>query len=451
MKPSGTSPSSTDDPSVDDAPILHIDLDAFFASVEILDDPQLRGKPVAVGGGGERGVIASASYEARRFGVYSAMPSVIALRKCPQLVILPGRFGRYEEYSARFHDIVNDLTPQFEPLGLDELFADLRSLRRLEVRPLAAAATLRRRVRDELGINAGVGLGSNKLFAKLASKRAKPRVVDGELVEGPGVFWVEPRLELDWLREMPVRALWGVGPATAERLARLGITRVSELVDLDESTLAHHFGKSMAHTLSEMAHGRDDRPVTVNRATKSIGHEETFAVSLTTPEEFHTHARRHAAVVARALRASDQVAHTVSIVMRFDDLTSLTRAQTLSFGVDDDAAIAAVAVALVESVEPRGPVRLLGVSASSLRPRDGNQVQLAFDLPHEEVSSVEASRAHQASRAALNDAVDDLRRRYGRSVIGQGLDFLDGSVEVAEQRGSHAFGPAGSDRANQRP
>jgi DNA polymerase-4 len=153
--------SPSENPSVDDAPILHVDLDAFFASVEILDDPTLKGKPVAVGGAGDRGVIASASYEARRYGVRSAMPSVIAKRRCPNLIILPGRFDRYEAYSRQFHDIVRDLTPEFEPLGLDEVFANLASLRRLNVRPMSAAARLRRRINDELGLLCGVGLGRN--------------------------------------------------------------------------------------------------------------------------------------------------------------------------------------------------------------------------------------------------------------------------------------------------
>ena len=151
--------SPSEGPSVDEAPILHVDLDAFFASVEILDDPSLRGKPVAVGGGGERGVIASASYEARRYGVRSAMSSLIAKRRCPNLIILPGRFDRYEVYSRQFHDIVRDLTPDYESLGLDEVFADLRSLRRMKVRPLEAAAGLRRRINAELGLRCGVGLG----------------------------------------------------------------------------------------------------------------------------------------------------------------------------------------------------------------------------------------------------------------------------------------------------
>ena len=193
MRPFAALNSSSSNPTVDEAPILHVDLDAFFASVEVLDDPSLRGKPVAVGGAGDRGVIASASYEARRYGVRSAMPSVVARRACPELIILPGRFDRYEVYSRQFHEIVLDLTPDVEPLGLDEVFADLRSLRRLNVRPIEAAKELRRRINDELALRCGVGLGRNKLFAKLASKESKPRVVERGLVEGPGVFWVSPR------------------------------------------------------------------------------------------------------------------------------------------------------------------------------------------------------------------------------------------------------------------
>ncbi|HQU00485.1 MAG TPA: hypothetical protein PLG60_08275, partial [Acidimicrobiales bacterium] len=186
--------SASKTPSVLEAPIAHIDLDAFFASVEILDDPSLAGRPVAVGGAGERGVIASASYEARRFGVHSAMPSVVAKRLCADLIILPGRFDRYEEYSRRFQRLVQDLTPEIEAIGLDEMFCDLRSLRRLNVNPLEASATLRQRVREELSLHCGIGLGRNKLFAKLASRRAKPRVEGGRLVEGPGVLWVSPSL-----------------------------------------------------------------------------------------------------------------------------------------------------------------------------------------------------------------------------------------------------------------
>ena len=443
--------SNTDGPRVTDAPILHVDLDAFFASVEILDDPTLRGKPVAVGGAGDRGVIASASYEARRYGVYSAMPSVMAKRKCPNLIILPGRFDRYSEYSRRFQDIVKDLTPDFEPLGLDEVFADLSSLVRLDIRPISAAHQLRDRIQDELHVGSGIGLASNKLFAKLASKRAKPRISDGVLTEGPGVVWADNATCELWLNELPVRALWGVGPATSERLARLGVTSIRELRDIDESVLRPHFGRAMAHSLSEMAHGRDDRPVTANRVTKSIGSEETFSKSLMTVTEVMDHTRRHAAIVGRTLRSSNQVANTISIGLRFDDLSSVSRAQTLNFGIDDDAAICEIASALMESIPFSGAVRLLGVGASSLHQRDGNQVQLAFHLAGDDANDSESrTRMLQATRGALNDAVDDLRRRFGRSIIGVGSDLGDGGVDIAVQRGAHGYGLT-ADSDNQRP
>jgi DNA polymerase-4 len=437
--------SPSENPSVDEAPILHVDLDAFFASVEILDDPTLRGRPVAVGGGGARGVVASASYEARRYGVRSAMPSVIARRRCPDLIILPGRFDRYEEYSRRFHDIVRDLTPEFEPLGLDEVFADLSSLRRLNVRPLDAASELRRRIITELGLLCGVGLGRNKLFAKLASKESKPTVVDGRLVEGAGVVWVSPALERQWLDELPVRALWGVGPATATKLQKLGLRWVRDLAKVDESTLAAHVGSAMASTLVAYAHGEDKREVTVDRVLKSVGHDQTFAKSLTGIDEVVEAAKTQAAVVARALRAQSRVARTISVVVRFDDLTSVSRSQTLSFGVDDEFAILAIAEALLQSIDLVNSVRLLAIHASSFLERDDNIVQLTFGLdptssdPREQAEAI--SRERQLSNEALRDAVDDVRAKFGRAAVGAASELKDHGIEIAAQRGSSAFGP----------
>ncbi len=437
--------SPSENPSVDEAPILHIDLDAFFASVEILDDPTLQGKPVVVGGGGDRGVIASASYEARRFGVHSAMPSIIAKRRCPGLIILPGRFDRYEAYSRRFHDIIRDLTPEYEPLGLDEVFADLRSLRRLRVRPIEAGFGLRRRINDELGLLCGVGLGRNKLFAKLASKESKPTIVDGRLVDGPGVVWVSPALELKWLNELPVRALWGVGPATAMKLHKLGLRWVRDLAQVDELTLAKHVGASMASTLVAYAKGEDTREVTVDRALKSVGHDQTFATSLVGIGEIAEAAKGHAAIVARALRDGNRVARTVTVVVRFDDLTSVSRSQTLSFGVDDEYAIAAIAEALLQSVELSRSVRLLAIHASSFLERDENNMQLTFGLdptssdPREQAEAI--SRERQVSNESLRDAIDDVRQKYGRSSVGNASELTERGVEVKTQRGSHAFGP----------
>jgi DNA polymerase IV len=437
--------SPSENPSVDEAPILHIDLDAFFASVEILDDPSLKGKPVVVGGGGDRGVIASASYEARRFGVRSAMPSVIAKRRCPGLIILPGRFDRYEEYSRRFHDIIRDLTPEYEPHGLDEVFADLRSLRRLHVRPIEAGFQLRRRINDELGLLCGVGLGRNKLFAKLASKESKPTIVNGRLVDGPGVVWVSLALEQQWLDELPVQSLWGVGPATATKLQKLGLRWVRDLAHVDEPTLAQHVGASMASTLVAYAKGEDKREVTVDRALKSVGHDQTFAKSLIGIGEIVEAAKGHAAIVARALRDGNRVARTITVVVRFDDLTSVSRSQTLSFGIDDEYAITAIAEALLQSVDLSRSVRLLAIHASSFLERDDNNMQLTFGLdptssdPREQAEAI--SRERQVSNEALRDAVDDVRQKFGRSSVGNASELTEHGVEIKRQRGSHAFGP----------
>jgi DNA polymerase-4 len=432
-------------PTVDDAPVLHVDLDAFFASVEILDDPSLRGKPVAVGGGGERGVIASASYEARRFGVRSAMPSVIARRRCPALIILPGRFERYEAYSRQFHDIVRDLTPEYEALGLDEVFADLRSLRRLRVRPLEAAAHLRARINDELGLLCGVGLGRNKLFAKLASKASKPTVVDGGVVDGAGVVWVDSSLEKKWLAELPVRALWGVGPATAAKLEKLGLRWVRDLARVDESTLAAHLGVAMASTLAAYAQGQDKRSVEVNRVGKSVGHDETFAKSLAGTGALTEAAKGHSAIVARALRGESRVARTITVVVRFDDLTGVSRSQTLAFGVDDEYAITTIAVALLQSIELHQNVRLLGLHASSFLERDDNHMQLSFGLvgsSSDARDQAEAtSRQQQVGNEALRDAVDEVREKFGSSAVGTAAELSGQGIEIATQRGRHAFGP----------
>ncbi len=435
---------STPEPTLDEAPILHIDLDAFFASVEILDDPSLRGKPVCVGGTGERGVVASASYEARRYGVRSAMPSSTARRLCPNLILLPGRFDRYEEYSAKFHAIVNDLTPQFEPLSLDEVFADLRSLRALGVQPLRAARDLQARLADELHLRSGIGVARNKLFAKLASKESKPRIVNGRLIDGAGVVWVSPDLEATWLEELPVRALWGVGPATAKKLQQLGLPYIRDLRKVDEATLAQHVGPAMAATLCAYARGEDRREVQAQRDMKSLGHDQTFAKSITGVDALRPHVAHHGGIVARGLRSRGQVARTITIGLRFDDLTMTQRSQTLPFGIDDEAAITAVATALVESVPLNLPVRLLAVHASSLRERETNEVQLSFGVGDAESGregAIEASRSHQVGNTALRDTLDEIRHRYGASSVGLASELRADGVDVAVQRGRHAFGP----------
>jgi DNA polymerase IV len=437
---------SQPDLSLDQVPILHIDLDSFFASVEVLDDPTLRGKPVCVGGPSERGVIASASYEARQFGVRSGMPSSWALRLCPEIVLLPGRFWRYEEYSEKFHGIVADVTPNYEEIGLDEVFCDLRGLHLLGRRPLEVATQLRGRIQSELNLACGVGLARNKLFGKLASKRSKPRVVDGQLVAGPGVVVVDRATEIEWLNELPVGALWGVGPATTRHLENLGLSMVRDLARVDESTLIAHFGESLGTMLAAYARGEDAREVEVDRAAKSIGRDETFGQSLVGLDQAVVAARAHAGIVARTLRDRQLMARTISVKIRFDDWDDLTRSQTMPFGVDDEDAIASVATALLTTVDLSRSVRLLGVHVSNFMQRNENTVQLAFGLgdspTNVKVQAEITSRERQVAREALREAIDEVRHRFGRDAVAVAAELGDEGIEVRGQRDRDVFGPS---------
>ena len=263
------------------------------------------------------------------------------------------------------------------------------------------------------------------------------------------MVWVSPETEARWLDELEVRALWGVGPAIAAKLGRLGLTHVRDLRRVDEATLAAHVGPALAATLSAYAVGEDRREVDPARVTKSIGHEQTFAVSLHGLGEASARAREHAQVVARALRGHDLVARTVTVIVRYDDLTQISRAQTLPFGLDDEEAIAEVAVALLETVDLAAPVRLLGIHASGLRAAQGNAMQLSFgvgDAADPRERALAASLSAQVGREALRDAVDEVRRRFGRTALGAGSDLGEEGVEVADQRGRSPFGPGAHHR-----
>jgi DNA polymerase-4 len=242
-----------------DPAILLVDMDSFFASVEVRDDPSLRGKPVLVGGDGGRGVVASCTYEARRFGIRSAMPMSTAKRLCPDAVVLGGRMDRYAQVSRQLREILLDHSPLVEPLGLDEAFVDVTGAVHLLGTPLEIARSIESRVREDLRLRCGIGVGPSKLIAKLASRDAKPSIIDGRVIEGPGVFVVLRDEVQDYLDQFPVRALYGVGPATAKTLARLGIERVSELARLDPDVLTNHVGHHYAHTLIGLARGAPGR------------------------------------------------------------------------------------------------------------------------------------------------------------------------------------------------
>jgi len=411
----------------DEPSILHVDMDAFYAAVEILEDPTLAGKPVIVGGAGSRGVVAACSYEARVFGVHSAMPSVRARRLCPKAVFLPGRFDRYADYSRRLHEILLSFTPLVEGIALDEAFLDVGGARRLLGEPEAVAVELRRRIADELHLTASVGAGTSKLIAKLASEAAKPRVVSGTVKPGPGVFVVAPGEELAFLHPHPVQALWGVGPATLRRLQRFGVRTVGDLAALPEATVVHALGDAHGAHLHALAWARDDRPVQPDRAAKSIGHEETYANDQYEPEALRREAVRMGEAVAARLRELGQAGRTVTVKVRFADFQTITRSRTLAEPVDTGADLTAVACELLAQVDPTPGVRLLGVSASNLAPKEARQLSLDDAVPLWD----EATRA-----------VDEVRQRFGPDAVGPASLVGEGGLRM-KRRGDQQWGPGG--------
>ncbi len=412
--------------------ILHVDMDAFFASVEVLDDPSLAGKPVIVGGAAARGVVASCTYEARAYGVHSAMPSLRARQLCPQAIFLSGRHSRYAEVSAELHKILADITPMVEPIGLDEAFLDVAGALRLLGSPAGIAHGLRRRVRDELGLASAVGIGRSKMLAKLASRAAKPQASRAGLVPGPGVYLVEPADELTFLHAHPVEALWGVGPATATRLHALGVRTVGDLAALPLDTMVRRLGKASGSHLVALARGEDPDPVNPNRPNKSIGHEETFSQDLVDLHELERHALRMADSVATMLRGTSTAARTITVKVKFKDLSLQTRSHTLGRPIATGGAIGQVAAALLSGIDPGDGVRLLGVSASGLG-TDGVD-QLSFDLGDGLDEANQSATAREQSWHDVTAAVDAIRSRFGRSAVGSAATVTDEGVQVPARR-----------------
>ena len=359
--------------------ILHVDMDAFFAAVEVLDDPRLAGLPVIVGGSGNRGVVASCTYEARAFGVRSAMSSVEARRRCPTALFVAGRYGRYAEVSAALHEILRNYTPIVEPIGLDEAFLDVSGAVRLHGPPLDIARRLRAQVRDDLSLDCSVGVARTKLLAKLASEAAKPLCTAAGPRPGPGVVQVPPRDELAFLHPLPVRAVWGVGPATAARLSRLGVVTVGDLAAIPEDTLCRLLGDAHGRHLAELAAGVDDRPVEADREAKSVGHEETFASDLHDHLVLHPQVVRMADGVCERLREAGLRARTITVKIRFGDRTTITRSHTVLVPTRATRLVREVAAALLEAVDVGAGVRLLGVSVSGLT-GEAPAEQLHFDV-----------------------------------------------------------------------
>ena len=348
-------------------PILHVDLDAFYASVEVLKEPSLAGRPVVVGSAAARGVVMSASYEARARGLHSAMPSVRARRLCPEAVFVPPDFPSYVAYSNRFREILLAHSPAVEPIALDEAFVDVRGATMLFGPPPEIAARIRAAVREELSLTASVGVAGNKFVAKLASTRAKP---DGLLVV--------PRDEVvPFLHPLPVDAVWGIGEKTAAVLGRLGIRTVGELACTSPAILERVLGEAHGRDLLDLAHGRDERRVVPFEAPKSVSHEETYPRDLDGEEEVLREILSLSHRVAARLRAEGYRARTVTLKLRLPSFSTLTRSRTLPSATDTAADLYRVSRELLLRLPPgRRRFRLVGVAGSGLEPAGAEQVAL---------------------------------------------------------------------------
>jgi DNA polymerase-4 len=388
-----------------DASILHVDLDAFYASVEQLDDPALRGRPVVVGGLGGRGVVAAASYEAREFGVRSAMPMVRARRACPQAAFVSPRFDRYSEKSREVMAILESFTPLVEQLSIDEAFLDVRGARRLRGSGVEIAQQLRVEIVAETGLVASVGVATTKFLAKLASDLAKP----------DGLLAVEPGTEAAFLAPLPVSRLWGVGPATRKRLERMSVSTIGEVAALPESALTAALGNSLGQRLCALARNDDPRAVVPERETKSIGAEETFAVDLTTRAACDHELVRIVDRVAARLHDAGLEARTVTLKFRYANFETKTRARTLPSATVLSTEFLATTRDLMDAVDCARGVRLLGVSLSHLAPAAARQGTLDLDDPDDPDAADDAQRQR---RADVERAVDAVRDRFGARSVG---------------------------------
>jgi DNA polymerase-4 len=345
-----------DDPA---ATILHLDLDAFFASVELLERPELRALPVIVGGRGARSVVTAATYEARKYGVNSAMPMSIALRRCPKAIVLEPHFERYRHFSTVVMGLCGDVTPLVEQLSIDEAFLEVGGARKLLGTPWEIGTKLRRTVFDETGLTCSIGIATTKFIAKLASGIAKP---DGLLV-------VPGDATLEFLHPLPISALWGVGAKTAEQLDRLGLRTVGDVANTPLTSLTKALGAAAGQKLHELSWARDPRDVTVEREEKSVGHEITFEYDVTDPTTIRRELLRMSDQVAVRLRRAGLVGRTVVLKLRYGDFTTITRSRRLTEHTDLGRRIYDEVSDVYSGVErPDARIRLVGVRMEQLSP-----------------------------------------------------------------------------------
>jgi DNA polymerase-4 len=401
------------------ATILHADLDAFYASVEQLLDPSLRGKAVAVGGG----VVLAASYEAKAFGVRGGMPARRARALCPNLIFVSGRFAEYRQLGDAAIKVLSDFTPLVERLSIDEAFADVRGCERLFGPPVEIARAIRRRVRTELGLPISVGVARTKHLAKIASQAAKP---DGLLI-------VDPVTELEFLHGLPVDLMWGVGPAAKARLAEIGVYTIGQLARADARGLERLLGRAHADKLAALAWNRDARAIEIHRRSRSAGAQSALGRKPADLRICQPTIRDLADRVDTRLRAKSRPGRTVTVRVRFADLRSVTRSRTLPAPVSDTLSLAEVAQDLVRSALASHPhertISLLAISVSGLDDRPVVQLELPLGLDHE---ARRPGTAAGRARGLADRAVDAIRRRFGREAVGYGVAALGVSRSVPD-------------------
>ena len=378
----------------DEPTILHVDMDAFYASVSMVDRPELKGKPVIVGAG-PRSVVLSATYEARTLGIHAAMPVSMARRLAPKAIFLEPEHERYSEVSEAVMEIFSSFTPLVEPLSLDEAFLDVEGSRKLLGSPIEIATRIRDRVADEQRITCSVGIATTKFVAKLASGHCKP---DGMLV-------VEKPATISFLHPLPVSALWGVGAKTEEVLKRLALITVYDIAHTPVATLERALGKAQGRHLYELAWGRDDREVIPNEVEKSIGNEETFARDVEDPEVVLREILRLSERAGHRLRLRDLKGRTISIKVKFADFTQLTRSRTLNEATNITQEIYAIAKSLYEGLNlDRARIRLVGVRIEGLITKNEATTQLILGAPDRGWSEAEG-------------AVDKASARFGHGAL----------------------------------
>ena len=373
--------------------ILHVDMDAFFTSVEVLDNPALRGQPVLVGGHAARGVVAAASYEARTFGVHSAMPMATALRLCPQAVVLHGRRARYQDVSQSIMALLGGYSPLLEQVSVDEAYLDLTHWRPAGRTTEQLAREIQLRISDETGLSCSIGVATGKAIAKMASDLRKPH----------GLVLVPPGEEASFLAPLPIASLRGVGAATERKLSAWGIATIGDLTRLPESLLTKRLGVA-GRELLRLAQGHDDSPVQPLRPTKSIGRETTFQFDIQDRAQIERTLLALADDVSQSLRRHALLARGVTLKVRFDDFTTFTRSITLAEPVDVTAVLYQHALALFASARISRPLRLLGVTASPLLPAGERQLSLFAD-------------ASAGKDARLDAALDAVHARFGDSAL----------------------------------